>query len=642
MTTGSKRRATDKPAASSRPRSVAPLDPDEELWFGDDSSEIAETSAAKSMAAMAGRIIGAKPFPEAARRLDELTRNDKAHPHEVVRVLESDPALSARLLRLVNSAGYALRTRCTSVRHAAALVGVTRLNQVATTAAVLDMFATSSARAAALTKHAAAVGAMCRYLAVHFGLPRDEVATCGFLHDIGKLMLLDTEGDRYAALLDEAGSGTDQLHKAERKLLGFDHAVLGAHVLSAWNIPHPVPKVVAFHHAPARAMQHSPQVAAMVHVVRLADQLVGMMGRPHPESRLEEMAKGEAAQYLDISEPQLAAMWPDLRTIYRNSFDSGASLESLAPRRESVRPVEVPKHIPCGVCQKPSFGATCPACHRNVCPEHLSANGWCVDCLQDYQEDEAQTQTSPELRTSVTVGALSLAAVTAIVAWASGASATGILAAPLLAWLVFGIAGFAGYRAYKKIRFLRERRQRLTFMSLPQIAGPSEEALPVDDGPKDLQWTGPSVQPEAPLVVDEGPKDLQWSSAPEGLKTPPAVEEARRAPSRRSPRSSPPTRSPPSHRRRATNPDADREGERAGVRVGRSRRAPRCSIPAASRPSAARRPPRGCPARPGRFRGSPFALRNQRRASRSSCRSPPWKQRRPPKISRIPSSRKLP
>ncbi len=61
-------------------------------------------------------------------------------------MLESDPGLSMRLLRLVNSAGYALRVRCTSVRHAASLVGMRRLHQLATTAAVLDLFETDNLR----------------------------------------------------------------------------------------------------------------------------------------------------------------------------------------------------------------------------------------------------------------------------------------------------------------------------------------------------------------------------------------------------------------------------------------------------------------------------------------------------------------
>ena len=153
---------------------------DEELWFGDHDDADAENRAAASLAAVGARIVGAKPFPVAARRLDELTRNPSTRIEQVVNVLESDPALSARLLRLVNSAGYGLKVRCTSVRHAAVLVGTRRLNQVATTAAILDLFDGTSTQAMELLEHAAVVGSLCRYLAVHQGLPHDELFTCGF------------------------------------------------------------------------------------------------------------------------------------------------------------------------------------------------------------------------------------------------------------------------------------------------------------------------------------------------------------------------------------------------------------------------------------------------------------------------------
>ena len=70
---------------------------DEELWFDSEGNdEENEAKAAESVAAMVGRILGAKPFPVAAQRLAELTRAPNARIDQPVRILESDPALSAR------------------------------------------------------------------------------------------------------------------------------------------------------------------------------------------------------------------------------------------------------------------------------------------------------------------------------------------------------------------------------------------------------------------------------------------------------------------------------------------------------------------------------------------------------------------
>src|SRR3954471_3602186 len=315
---------------------------DENEWFGGRDEE-AEQAASKSLAATAARIVGAKPFPVAAKRLEELTRTTSARIEQVVVVLESDPALSARLLRLVNSAGYGLKVRCTSVRHAAVLVGTRRLNQVATTAAILDLFESSNTLAAELLEHAAIVGSLCRYLAVHLGLPHDELFTCGFLHDIGKIMLLDTEREVYPALLREFGGNADSVHEQERRVFGFDHATLGAHVLTAWNIPEPVPKVIAWHHQPARALQDS-LLSAMVQTLRLADLLAYELGRREEQEGVQLVAASEAAQYLDISEPQLASMWKDLAALRDRSkarSHGEPELEAADPRLEvpnSLRP----------------------------------------------------------------------------------------------------------------------------------------------------------------------------------------------------------------------------------------------------------------------------------------------------------------
>jgi HD-like signal output (HDOD) protein len=310
----------------------------EELWYGEENADRqAEGRAAASLAARVGRILGAKPFPASALRLAKLTKDPRCNIDDLQCVLETDPALSARLLRLVNSAGFALRTECTSVRHAAALVGNSRLNQIATTAAIIDMYDSSAKHAARILEHATVVGALSRYLAYYLALPADELFTCGFLHDIGKLMLLDTDGTSYEELLDAAGQEPDAIHPLERAAFGFDHAMLAGHVLANWSIPDPVPQVVAWHHNAAHAFNISPQIGQMVSALRLADGIAYAYKSYYPEEEIERLAKTDAASYLDVSEPQLAAMWDEMAALamrVARSSRSGAGL----PETFSVRP----------------------------------------------------------------------------------------------------------------------------------------------------------------------------------------------------------------------------------------------------------------------------------------------------------------
>ena len=477
---------------------------EEHAWFGGDDRD-AEARAEQSVAALGARIVGAKPFPIAARRLEELTRNPKARLEQVVSVLETDPGLSVRLLRLVNSAGYGLKVRVTSVRHAAVLVGTRRLHQVATTAAILDLFETNNETAVELLEHATVVGSLCRYLAVHLGLPHDELFTCGFLHDIGKLMLLDTEGEKYAELVRNYGGAPDQLHLHERRVFGFDHALLGAHVLQAWNIPDPVPKVVLYHHAPARAMQDT-LLSSMVHTLRLADMMSYALVLESDHEGIAIVTESEAAQYLEISEPQVAAMWTDLRALAERSrarSHGQPDMEVVAPRRlevpRSLRPRrsgaprsmppsnsvpaanaldgvpnslrspassrsnadvnEVPAHFPCVACSKPSFGNICPACEGQVCPDHqLGPDHWCVLCMGEHAKFRSENAIPGYLK----VTGLALAG------FSVGASVTGVMVsqtfaiwklivAPLTMVLLWGVLLPVAHRLWMRKRFVSTR-----------------------------------------------------------------------------------------------------------------------------------------------------------------------------------------
>jgi putative nucleotidyltransferase with HDIG domain len=440
--------------ATSRIRGI-----DEDLWFGNFSDEEAEKKAAESVAAMVGRIVGAKPFPIAAQRLAEATRDPDCDLNDVIRILERDVALSTRLLRLVNSASFALRTPCTSVRQATSLVGTDRLNQLATTAAILDMVDSSSVQASKILEHSSVVGALCRYLAVHLGLPADELFTCGFLHDIGKLMLLETESKRYVPLLQEVGHEYDSIHLYEREMFGFDHALLAGHVLSRWAIPEPVPKVVAWHHHVTRAYDEGPRFASLVSVLRLADLLSYSLASDNDEAEVERVARSESASYLDISAAQLAAVWDEMRSLQERSsalfrgeeppevpapvslrpgarlsramgprsLRAGPASNSLEPRPRSEghqsladaggllfasAPMAVhiqeapdgPKQFPCVVCAGPSFANNCLACHGYVCPDHQrGAEGWCDLCWREFQTESHNWRLRPVL--SLIVGA---------------------------------------------------------------------------------------------------------------------------------------------------------------------------------------------------------------------------------------------
>jgi putative nucleotidyltransferase with HDIG domain len=548
---------------------------DEELWFGSvgDDKEL-EERAAQSMAAVAARVLGAKPFPAAARKLEELTRDVGTKIEQVVGVLESDPGLSMRLLRLVNSAGYALRVRCTSVRHAAALVGMRRLHQLATTAAVLDLFETDNPAIKSLLAHAAVVGAFCRYLAVHVDLAPDELFTCGFLHDIGKLMMIDAEGEPYLELVRQAGDAPDALHILEQQHFGFDHAVLGAHVLKNWRIPNPVPRVVAWHHNVARAYQADPNTAAMVQTLRLADQLSYLVKNSTEAEAIVLSAQSPAASYLGVSEAQLASMWGDLsRLSQRINSTPGSDTAEIIPREDSIPPAqrkkkkggksmtpvrslppgtlsaapealmegslpapslepprgpisEMPKHFVCVVCQKASYGNRCPVCSGHVCAKHqVGPEQWCTDCAAAYRLDvgsHAFPMWERLTALGIVIGAGMLSVVVAVIA---GRPVVGALAGSTLLATLCIVLVLVGRRFWLKRTFLRTRAHAVTpdETSLPLgLSMPPEPAIAMrDEPPLEVRPTVLAKVGELPALFTVAPAQGATQAPPSHAVAPP-------------------------------------------------------------------------------------------------------------------------
>ncbi len=445
----------------------------ENLWYTPDSAQEreAETRAAQSLAAKVGKIVGAKPFPASTQRLSELTANPDALLEPVIRVIESDPGLSTRLLRLVNSSVFALRTPCTSVTHAASLVGMKRLHQLAQTATIIELVDAKSEAASLILEHSSVVATLSRYLAGHVGLPPEELFTCGLLHDIGKVILLESESDLYRTLVETTINEPDSAHIRERDLLGYDHAVLGGHVLQAWNIPAPIPKVVAWHHQVARAYEEDPSIARLINTLRLADAAATALFQPSPEDEIEHLARSEAASYLDISEAQLAAMWDELLALAVRARascrgESMPEVEAGRPdyvplqRRNSTfasldEPHQAPCNFPCVACGVPTYANVCRACNGYVCPAHQqNADEWCSLCEQRFKSLTINVAPWAYALVGGAVGAMLVGSLVGLSGAVTGAPLR-LMVAPGLVALFFVVVSGVWHRWLRRVWFVR-------------------------------------------------------------------------------------------------------------------------------------------------------------------------------------------
>ena len=245
----------------------------EELWFGEDDPAVADAKAAQSLAAHLAELEGLRPFPVVVQKVIACVAHPDFRMEQVRDLIEEDPALASRILRVANSAAFHARVPCASIQDAIVRMGARTVADLASGMAAMTAFADLKGAGKAVREHCVGTAAIVRALAYRMsdGVDPAVAFLAGLLHDIGKLLILQTRHQSYAELVAATAGTPDELHLQEREFLGYDHAVLGGHVLAKWGLPNPVPKIVAWHHQPARAYQEGSSVAALVAVVRIAD-----------------------------------------------------------------------------------------------------------------------------------------------------------------------------------------------------------------------------------------------------------------------------------------------------------------------------------------------------------------------------------
>jgi putative nucleotidyltransferase with HDIG domain len=185
-----------------------------------------------------------------------------------------DPALSAELLRVANSALYGFVQRIDSVNHAVVILGSENVKRLALTVS-LAKFVGGFLRQDCLRTcwdHVIASAVLAEQLAQELHLSKDRAYTAALLHDIGRLALLISYPDQYANLLATASQQNGDLLEGERRLFDIDHCATGRWLAQHWNLPPDFAAAISDHH------QEGTVRGALTPLVRAACQLADVLG----------------------------------------------------------------------------------------------------------------------------------------------------------------------------------------------------------------------------------------------------------------------------------------------------------------------------------------------------------------------------
>jgi HD-like signal output (HDOD) protein len=223
--------------------------------------------------AIVSEIEASKEIPTIGPVVSEVMRlvaDPDADFRAVGRVVEQDPALTARVLKVANSSYYGLRGEVARVERAVGLLGLAELRNIALSLSVIADF---SARFGGETfswdrfwEHSSGCAMISRVFSEMLKLPTaGEEYVAGLLHDVGKILFGHHFPDEFGRALELAADEGLGMAEAEQRVFGTDHAQLGQWLANRWNFPATVGSAIAWHHDPERAAEHQ-LLAAVVHL----------------------------------------------------------------------------------------------------------------------------------------------------------------------------------------------------------------------------------------------------------------------------------------------------------------------------------------------------------------------------------------
>ncbi len=218
------------------------------------------------------------PMPQAFDQARGLMADVHAKPADVAHVLETHPAVSARVLRLVGMALYGDAESVSSIQQAVTALDMKTLNEFIILACASGLLSRElngyGLKAWDLWRHSLGVAYCVRELASRMNPDMAEEAfLAGLFHDCGKLILDSCVEDRIESILPLVYEEKQSFQIIERQVLGFEHPQVAADVCVKWRLPKSLIVAIALHHTPSR-FEHNP-LACILHA---ADAIALMSG----------------------------------------------------------------------------------------------------------------------------------------------------------------------------------------------------------------------------------------------------------------------------------------------------------------------------------------------------------------------------
>jgi putative nucleotidyltransferase with HDIG domain len=274
-------------------------------------------------AAIVNQATDLLPVPAVAHKVLQLMQSDDTAETDIEEAIAADPALSARILKIANSALFGRRTAASTIGQSIACLGPRTVRSVVFAASMRSVYSTPRLADHLLWEHAMGVSLASAELAQLTGaVPADEAFTAGLLHDIGKLLFKAHDPVTHETVIQQIYNEGVSALAAEIEAFGVGHPEIGEQVLTKWGFPPELVAPVALHHA---AAEDGADVPPGAHIVALADATCHHLGignrTADGDLALADFPSARALELAAADLNRLAEAFPDKLTEKRLLFE---------------------------------------------------------------------------------------------------------------------------------------------------------------------------------------------------------------------------------------------------------------------------------------------------------------------------------
>ena len=213
--------------------------------------------------------------------ITKIINDPKSSAKDLKEIIQIDPPLTGKLLKLANSVYYSPRTQISEIQQAIIWVGYDALKELALSQKVCEIFAGNSTiegySKTLLWKHSVAVSLLGKMIyRKEFREKGENIYVAGLLHDIGIIVLDQFCEDEFRLILNRTKTEKKNHTKTEKEVLGFDHTEVGKAMTKDWNLPQELVEVIGCHHNPDNIAQEFVRLGSTLYVADYVCQQKGL------------------------------------------------------------------------------------------------------------------------------------------------------------------------------------------------------------------------------------------------------------------------------------------------------------------------------------------------------------------------------